>query len=251
MAATDEEPRVGQAVPESEEEEPERLNPVITRRDFLIGAGAGAAVTAAVAGGITLTRPAAPSPPAAPQAVEPPPGAPPARPADVPISTLPPTMRRVTLNINGVDYDVVTDVRWSLWEVMTYKLGMAGANLGCDRSECGACAVVIDGRAVNSCSILAARLGRGEKIITVDGLSKGTRVEDLHPIQRAFYEESGHQCGICTRGFIMSAYALLLKTPNPTEEQVREALSGNICRCGAYPEIYAAVFRAAAEMRRA
>jgi aerobic-type carbon monoxide dehydrogenase small subunit (CoxS/CutS family) len=203
-------------------------------------------------GGVTLTRPAAPAPAPAPQAAQPPPAAPAARPADVPVSTIPPTSRRVMLNINGVDHEVVTDVRWSLWEVMTYKLGMGTAsNLGCDRAECGACAVVVDGRAVNSCTLLAARLGRGQKIVTVEGLGKSTCVEDLHPIQRAYHEESGLQCGICTRGFVMSTYALLQKTPNPTEEQVREALSGNICRCGSYPEIYAAVSRAAEDMRRA
>jgi aerobic-type carbon monoxide dehydrogenase small subunit (CoxS/CutS family) len=248
MAATDQVSPGGGLPLQTDEEEEERLRPVVTRRDFLVGAGAGAAVTAAVGGGVALTRPSQPA--AAPQVAQPPPAAPAARPADLPVRTIPPTMRHVTLHINGVDHQVTTDVRWSLWEVMTYKLGMAGANLGCDRAECGACAVVIDGRAVNSCSVLAARLGHGEKIVTVDGLSRGTGVEDLHPIQRAFHEESGLQCGICTRGFIMSTYALLQKTPNPTEEQVREALSGNICRCGSYPEIYTAVFRAAEQIRR-
>jgi len=127
---------------------------------------------------------------------------------------------------------------------------MVGANLGCDRAECGACAVVVDGRAVNSCTMLAARLGKGQKIITIEGLAKGTRPEDLHPIQRAYWQEGGFQCGICTRGFIMSTYALLTKVPVPTEDQVREALSGNICRCSEYPKIYDSVFRAADEMRK-
>jgi carbon-monoxide dehydrogenase small subunit len=250
MAATEEERRSEASQPESEEEEEERLKPVVTRRDFLVGAGAGAAVTAAVVGGATLTRPAAAPPAPAPQVAQPPP-APAGQAVDVPVRTIPPTSRQVTLNINGVDHALETDVRWSLWEVMTYKLGMAAANLGCDRAECGACAVVVDGRAVNSCSLLAARLGRGQKIVTVEGLSKGRRVEDLHPIQRAYWQEGGFQCGICTRGFIMSTYALLQQTPNPSEEQVREALSGNICRCGEYEKIYTAVFRAAEEMRRA
>jgi carbon-monoxide dehydrogenase small subunit len=159
-------------------------------------------------------------------------------------------MRRVSLNINGKGYEVVTDVRQSLWEVMTYDLGMAGANLGCDRAQCGACTVLIDGKPVNSCAVLAARLGKGQKIMTVEGLAKGTRVEDLHPIQRAFWQEGGLQCGLCTRGLIMSTYALLTQNPSPTEDDVREALSGNICRCSEYPKIYESVFRAADDMRK-
>jgi carbon-monoxide dehydrogenase small subunit len=162
-------------------------------------------------------------------------------------------MRKVALNINGkVLPDVAVDVRSSLWEVMTYQLGMVGSNLGCDRAECGACAVVIDGRAVNSCTVLAARLGRGQKIITIEALATGTKPEDLHPIQRAYWQKGGFQCGICTRGFIMSTYALLNKTPvpTPTEDQVREALSGNICRCSEYPKIFDSVFSAAEEMQK-
>ncbi|HBY96805.1 MAG TPA: hypothetical protein DEP84_23135 [Chloroflexi bacterium] len=160
-------------------------------------------------------------------------------------------MRRVTLNINDVDYEVVTEVRASLWEVMTYKLGMTGANLGCDRGSCGACAVLVDGRAVSSCTVLAARLGRGQKILTIEGLSKGTRLEDLHPIQQVFWETGGAQCGFCTRGIIMSTYALLSNNQNPTEDDIREALAGNMCRCGNYPKIYDSVFAAAKELRGA
>jgi carbon-monoxide dehydrogenase small subunit len=254
MAITEEEPRSGTPAPEvrPEDDEEETLRPVVTRRDFIVGAGAGAAVGAAVVGGgVALTRPAAAPPASAPQVAQPPAAAPAASAPNVAARTMPPTMRQVTLNVNGVDHPVETDVRNSLWEVMTYQLGMSGANLGCDRAECGACAVVVDGRAVNSCSLLAARLGRGQKIMTVEGLSQGRRLEDLHPIQRAYWQEGGFQCGICTRGFIMATYALLQKTPNPTEDQVREALAGNICRCGEYEKIYTSVFRAADEMRRA
>ena len=213
----------------------------ISRRQFLTGAGVGLAVGAAGAAGVIAV--------VAPKQGE----------TSVATTTpgqaaaqggLPPSMRRVALNINGKDHDVTVDVRQSLWEVMTYELGMVGANLGCDRAECGACAVVVDGRAVNSCTMLAARLGKGQKIITIEGLAKGTRPEDLHPIQRAYWQEGGFQCGICTRGFIMSTYALLTKVPVPTEDQVREALSGNICRCSEYPKIYDSVFRAADEMRK-
>jgi aerobic-type carbon monoxide dehydrogenase small subunit (CoxS/CutS family) len=159
-------------------------------------------------------------------------------------------MRQVVLNIDGKSHELTVDVRTSLWEAMTFQLGMANSNLGCDRAQCGACAVLVDGLSVNSCTMLAARLGRGQKIETVDSLSKGTRMEDLHPVQRAYINEGGFQCGICTRGFVMSTVALLNSNPNPNEDEVREALSGNICRCSEYPKIYEAVFRAADDMRK-
>lgn len=213
----------------------------VSRRQFLTGAGVGLAVGAAGAAGvIAVVAPKQGAPAAATTT---------GQPAAQTIG-LPASQRKVALNINGKDHDVTVDVRSSLWEVMTYQLGMVGANLGCDRAECGACAVVVDGRAVNSCTVLAARLGKGQKIVTIEGLAKGTRTEDLHPVQRAFWQEGGFQCGICTRGFVMSTYALLTKVPSPTEDQVREALSGNICRCSEYPKIYDSVFRAADEMRK-
>ncbi len=214
----------------------------ITRRQFLVGAGVGAVVGAAgVAGITTLAKPGAGTTttqvPAAPQAASASPD-------------LPATMRRVALNIDGVNHEVVIDVRMSLWEVMTYELGMASSNLGCDRAQCGACTVAIDGRAVNGCTVLAARLGKGQKILTVSGISKGTRIEDLHPIAKAYWQEGGFQCGICTRGFIMSTYALLQRNPSPNEAEIREALGGNICRCGEYPKVYDSVMRAAEDMRK-
>lgn len=220
----------------------------VSRRQFLVGAGAGLVVGAAGATGVlTVIRPT----PAAPEAKtgQPQPGAP-SQGAQA-ASDLPPTMRRVTLDIDNKKYEVVTDVRQSLWEVMTLDLGLSGANLGCDRAQCGACTVLMDGRPVNSCAVLAARAGKGQKITTVEALNKGTRAEDLHPIQRAFWQEGGLQCGLCTRGIIMSTYALLTKNPSPNEDDVREALSGNICRCSEYPKIYESVFRAADDMRKA
>lgn len=209
----------------------------VTRRRFLAGAGVGVAAGAVAATGViavTGTK-LGPTPSGTTTA-----------------GALPASMRKVTLNLNGTTREVTVDVRSSLWEVMTYQLGMVGANLGCDRAECGACAVVVDGRAVNSCTVLAARLGRGQKIITIEGLAKGTKAEDLHPIQRAFWQQGGFQCGICTRGFIMSTYALLNKTPVPTvtEDQIREALAGNICRCSEYPKVFDSVLTAADEMRK-
>jgi len=227
--------------PEHDNEEQETGDAQVTRRQFLVGAGVGAVVGAAGVGGVlTLAKPADTSVTKSA----------PAQPASQTASTLPATMRQVTLNIDGKNYDMTVDVRTSLWEAMTFQLGMANSNLGCDRAQCGACAVLVDGLAVNGCTVLAARLGRGQKIVTVDGLSKGSRIEDLHPIQRAYINEGGFQCGMCTRGFVMSTYALLNSNPNPNEDEVREALSGNICRCSEYPKIYEAVFRAADEMRK-
>ncbi|MBI4463649.1 MAG: hypothetical protein HY647_02995, partial [Acidobacteria bacterium] len=116
-------------------------------------------------------------------------------------------------------------------------------------AQCGACTVLVDGRAVNGCTLLTARLGRGQKILTVAGIALGPGFQGLHPVQRAFWLEGGFQCGICTRGFVMSAYALLQTNKNPTNAEIKEALAGNICRCGEYPKILSAVKKAAAELR--
>jgi len=244
----------------------EHIRPLATRRDFLVGAGAGAVAVGVVAGaGIAVTRggtqqavaPAVQTGPGGPAVAVPP--APAAQPATTtqsqpqqsaqPAATqLPPTMRRVSLDIDGVKHDVTVDVRDSLWETMTRNLSMASSNLGCDRAQCGACTILVDGRAVNGCTVLSARLGRGQKIMTVASLAKGGGVEGLHPIQRAFWEDGGFQCGICTRGFIMSTYALLTANPKPTDVEISEGLAGNICRCGEYVKIFAAVKSASAEM---
>jgi len=159
------------------------------------------------------------------------------------------TMRRVSLNIDNVKYDLVVDNRESLWETMNFQLGLSNSNLGCDRAQCGACTVLVDGKAVNGCTVLSARLGRGQKIATVAGLPTGPGVNGLHPVQRAFWLDGGFQCGICTRGFIMSTVQLLGAIPKPTTAQIAEGLSGNICRCGEYAKIFTAVNTAAAEMR--
>ena len=241
----------------------EHIRPLATRRDFLVGAGAGAVVVGVVAGaGIAVTRggtqpaPAVQTVPGGPAvAVAPPPQVQPppqtqAQPQPaVQAKQLPPTMRRVSLNIDGVARDVTVDVRESLWETMTRTIGLSSSNLGCDRAQCGACTVLVDGRAVNGCTVLSARLGRGQQIMTVAGLPKGPGVDGLHPVQRAFWMDGGFQCGICTRGFIMSSYALLQTTQNPTDDQIAEGLSGNICRCGEYTKIFAAIKTAAADLR--
>ncbi len=159
------------------------------------------------------------------------------------------SQRTVQLNIDGVARQVTVDVRESLWEAMTLKLGMSSSNLGCDRAQCGACTVLVDGRAVNGCTVLAARLGRGQQIVTVDGIRTGPGIAGLHPVQKAFWQMGGYQCGICTRGFIMSSYALLQANKSPSQDEIAEALSGNICRCSEYPQIFESVNAAAAEMR--
>ncbi len=228
----------------------------ISRRDFLVGAGAGVVVTGAAAAGLAALR--------GPQIQEV------ITEIEVPVEVvrevqveggeaapvlsvpgLPAHLRAVSLNIDGKNYEVVVDVRESLWEVMVSSLGLGTVNMGCDRAQCGACAVTVDGRAVNGCTVLAARLGRGQQILTVGGLSKGAAVEDLHPIALAYWQEGGYQCGICTRGFIMSTYDLLSRNPDPSDDEIREALSGNICRCSEYPKIYNAVHAAAEQMRAA
>src|SRR5438105_10995832 len=264
----DAEPPAGSS-PDTEGGGSEHARPVITRRDFIAGAGIGVAGTAVVAGGVALvtrgqTAPVAQTVQTAPGgpavAVPPVPGvAPPAQiqaqppaqqPAVVPVKEqLPRTMRRVTLNLDGAAREVTVDVRESLWTTMSRQLGISGANLGCDRAQCGACTVVVNGRALNGCTVLTARLGRGQKILTVEGIRLGPGIEGLHPVQRAFWEQGGYQCGICTRGFIMSTYALLQTNTSPTNDQIREALAGNICRCGEYPKIYDSVQAAAAAMR--
>ncbi len=158
-------------------------------------------------------------------------------------------MRRVTLDIDKVKHDVVVDSRESLWETMNFQLGLANSNLGCDRAQCGACTVLVDGKAVNGCTVLSARLGRGQQIATVAGLATGPGVAGLHPVQRAYWLDGGFQCGICTRGFVMSTVALLAANPKPTDAQIAEGLSGNICRCGEYAKVFTAVKTAAADMR--
>ena len=249
----------------SPQEDSEHLRPVVTRREFMAGAGAGLAVGAVVAGGIAVaTRPAAQT---QPTTVVTAPGAPaavvaqPAVPAQAQNQSQTQTqpqqqqgaltlsMRRVDLNIDGVPRTVVVDVRESLWEAMTFRLNLSSANLGCDRAQCGACTVLVDGRPVNGCTILAARLGRGQKILTVDGIRNGPGIGGLHPVQKAFWQLGGYQCGICTRGFIMSTYALLQTNKSPSNEEIAEALSGNICRCSEYPQIFDSVKAAAAELR--
>jgi aerobic-type carbon monoxide dehydrogenase small subunit (CoxS/CutS family) len=147
----------------------------------------------------------------------------------------------VALKVNGKTYRVEVEHRRTLAEVLRDELGLTGTKIGCDRGECGACTVIIDGRNMYSCSQLAVWM-QGKNILTIEGLVKGDK---LDPVQEAFIEHDGPQCGFCTSGQIMSGKALLLKNPKPTEAQARRALSGNLCRCGNYNREVAAVLAAA------
>jgi aerobic-type carbon monoxide dehydrogenase small subunit (CoxS/CutS family) len=150
--------------------------------------------------------------------------------------------RMLMLNVNGQMRAVDVLPNETLAMTLRYKLGLTGTKLGCDRGECGACTVVIDGVAHYSCSTLTHQV-RGRAIRTIEGLEGASG--ELHPIQQAMIDELGPQCGFCTPGQIMSAVALLEANPNPTRDEVRHALSGNLCRCGAYDHYLNAVMRAA------
>lgn len=152
--------------------------------------------------------------------------------------------RLVTLNVNGRDRRVDVLPQETLVHTLRYKLGLTGTKLGCDHAECGACTVLVDDVAVYSCTTLTHRM-RGRKITTIEGI-EGPNGE-LHKVQRAFVEELAPQCGFCTPGQIMSAVALLKANPKPTIEEARLAMSGNLCRCGAYDPYLKAVMRAARE----
>jgi aerobic-type carbon monoxide dehydrogenase small subunit (CoxS/CutS family) len=152
--------------------------------------------------------------------------------------------RLLSLNVNGKVRRVDVLPNETLAQTLRYKLGLTGTKLSCDRGECGACTVVIDGRTVYSCSTLTHMVG-DRNVRTIEGL-EGPNGE-LHPIQEAFIEELGPQCGFCTPGQIMSTLALLEANPNPSREEARHALSGNLCRCGAYDHYLNSVMRAAQE----
>jgi len=152
---------------------------------------------------------------------------------------------RLDLVVDGIPQSVLIDPGRTLLRVLRDDLGRTGTKEGCDDSECGACMVLVDGRPVNSCSYLALQAA-GTEITTVEGLA-GT--DELHPLQRAFLEGGGIQCGFCTPGMLISAAALIATDPDPSEDSIRDALAGNLCRCTGYQPIIRAVQRAAAEMR--
>jgi len=151
----------------------------------------------------------------------------------------------VTTNINGDTVEFACDPHESLLDVLRNRLGLSGAKEGCGTGDCGSCSVQVDGRVVCSCLMLGVE-AEGREIETVEGLSTGT---ELHPLQTKFLEHAALQCGVCTPGFLMAAKALLEKNPDPTEEEIRFGLAGNLCRCTGYDKIVRAVQDAAKVMR--
>ena len=144
----------------------------------------------------------------------------------------------ITLVVNGTAHPVVVDAARSLLHTVREEVGLTGAKEGCDDSECGACMMLLDGRPVNSCSYLALQAD-GREVTTIEGLTGDGG--DLHPLQQAFLDQGGVQCGFCTPGMLISAKVLLDATPNPSEDEIRLALSGNLCRCTGYSGIVRAV----------
>ena len=197
---------------------PAKPNEALTRRDFLQGAGV------AVSGGLLAGR--EPAIAASP---------------DEEAKVLGPEAVPITLRINGKAQKLTLEPRVTLLDALRNHLDMTGAKKMCDRGTCGACTVILDGRAVYACSVLAIA-AQGKEILTIEGLAAGGK---LHPVMTAFVEHDAHQCGFCTPGFVMASKAFLDKNPNPTLQDVEEGLGGNLCRCGVYVGVRQAALDAA------
>jgi xanthine dehydrogenase YagT iron-sulfur-binding subunit len=187
----------------------------ISRRQFVETTGAGLVVATGVPLAAQESSPAAPTAPTVPHT-------------------------SIKLMVNGAEHRIEVEDRWTLVEVLRDHLALTGTKIGCDRGECGACTVLLDGKPVYSCSQLAV-WADGKTVQTVEGLARG---EHLHPLQEAFIEHDGPQCGYCTSGQLMSAKALLDHNPHPTPDEVRHAMTGNICRCSNYNRYIEAVLAA-------
>jgi carbon-monoxide dehydrogenase small subunit len=153
--------------------------------------------------------------------------------------------RQVRLTVNGVSHEALVEPWTTLVDFLRGELVLTGTHVGCEHGVCGACTVLLDGKAVRSCSMLAVQAD-GAQVMTVEGLGPDGK---LHPIQEAFLEEHGLQCGFCTPGFLMTVCELLQDSPNPNDEEIRDALGGQICRCTGYQAILKSVHRAAAKLR--
>lgn len=153
-------------------------------------------------------------------------------------------MRKVNLEVNGERVQVTVEPHWTLLQVLRQTLHLTGTRSACEMGECGACTVILDGRAVNACLVLAVEV-EGSSILTIEGLAKNGR---LHPVQQAFVDHGAIQCGFCTPGMVMAAKAFLDKNASPTEDEVRRGLAGNICRCTGYAKIIEAVLAASSAM---
>jgi carbon-monoxide dehydrogenase small subunit len=157
--------------------------------------------------------------------------------------------QRVAINliVNGRRYEGLVEPRLSLADFLRDYLGFTGTHLGCEQGICGSCTVLFNGETARSCLLLAVQ-ANGATLLTVEGLADES-AEGLHPVQRGFLETAGFQCGFCTPGFLMTVYEFLKETPAPSEEEIRERLSGNLCRCTGYQNIIAAVLWAAEQLR--
>ena len=200
-----------------EDKEKGKNPPTISRRDFLKGMGTSAIATAITTSPLSLPSIAEAAPP--------------------------PAVREawIQLHVNDKTHRLKVKSHWTLLDVLRKEIGLTGPKKFCDRGSCGACTVIMDGKAVYACSRLAIEADN-KKILTIEGLLQGGK---LHPIQEAFLEHDGMQCGFCTSGQILSVKALLDKNPRPTQEDIKEGLSGNICRCSAYPKILKSAMAAA------
>ncbi len=200
----------------ADKEENNDVGKGLTRRQFITSMGTAAAV-AAVSGSVSAGE-------------------------EKESAALPPEkLSKITLFINGRRRRLVVEPRWSLLFVLRERLGLTATKVGCERGECGSCTVLIDGVPRYACMILAVE-AEGTRITTLEGLTRG---DELGPVQQAFLEEDGFQCGYCTPGQIMAAEGLLRANPHPTLDEVQRGMSGNLCRCGAYVHIFSAVRRAA------
>ena len=155
-------------------------------------------------------------------------------------------MRKIAVTVNGHPHEAEVETRFTLADFLRQQLGLTGTHLGCEHGVCGACTVLLDGRSVRSCLMLAVQ-ANGHEITTVEGIAPGTT--ELHPLQEAFRNNHGLQCGFCTPGILTTLIEFLRDNPDPTEEEVRIAISGNLCRCTGYQGIVAAALDAARRMR--
>lgn len=203
----------------------------ITRRGFLKGAGVAAAGTALLEGAQVFTREAAAA----------------TRGEHDGVKELGPGAVPVTLSINGKEQTIQLEPRTTLADALRVHMGLTGTKVVCDRGSCSGCTVLLDNMPVNSCMTLAVD-AIGHHVTTIEGLSSasgGAHPDALHPVQAAFIKHDAMQCGFCTPGMVMTCSALLKKNPHPTEDDVRQATAGNLCRCGTYPRIFAATLEAA------
>ena len=152
----------------------------------------------------------------------------------------------VTVTVNGKLYEQTVEPRLLLSDFLRHELGLTGTHVGCEHGVCGACTILFDGQAVRSCIMFAVQ-ANGHELTTVEGLARD--VQNLHPLQQGFWEAHGLQCGYCTPGFLMTLVPFLQENPNPTEQEIREAISGNLCRCTGYQNIVEAVKIAAEKMK--